>query len=172
MQLAQVVVTCRPWDGYGNLPFLLCVDCSGGGGLYSDDGPPTFPSHNLRSAGELALARGHPARATLTRELTAEDARRAPELERTPCSRLTAPPSPRSGTGLTAQRGPSATLVLTREQAQRFAIIRAREALAAFANVTPKDRPLPAELLAAYEALDTLDAALVQGFGETEEEVS
>ena len=73
---------------------------------------------------------------------------------------------------LTAQRGPSATLVLTREQAQRFAVILARDALAAFANATPKDRPLTAELLAAHEALDALEAALVQGFGETEEEVS
>ena len=73
---------------------------------------------------------------------------------------------------LTTQRGPSATLVLTTEQAQRFAIIRAREALAAFANVTPKDRPLPAELLAAYEALDALEAALMDRFRETSEEVS
>ena len=64
------------------------------------------------------------------------------------------------------------TTVLTTEEAQLVAFSRARAALGSFANATPKDRPLPPEFLAAYEALDTLEAALMQGFGETGEEVS
>ena len=45
--LAQVVVTCTVgW--LGNLPFLLCVDCSGGGGLYS-----VRASYTLRTISDL-----------------------------------------------------------------------------------------------------------------------
>lgn len=48
----------------------------------------------------------------------------------------------------------------------------ARGALAAFANAAPKDRRLPAELLATYEALNALEVAMIEGFRETNEEVS
>ena len=48
----------------------------------------------------------------------------------------------------------------------------ARNALAAFANEAPKDRPLPPEILAAYEALSALEVAMIDGFRETEGEVS
>ena len=74
---------------------------------------------------------------------------------------------------LTTHRGPTTILALTtEEEAQALGIKGAYEALASFANATSKERRLPAELLAAYEALDVLEAALIDGFRETSEEVS
>ena len=76
---------------------------------------------------------------------------------------------PTSDRWLTEQRW---THVLTTEEAQLSAVKVARDALASVANAMPEDRPLPTELLAAYEAVTTLERALAEGVSETGEEVS
>ena len=68
---------------------------------------------------------------------------------------------------LTEQRGTT-----TGEEAQLLAVRSARAALATFANATPRDRRLPPEILTAYEALSALEVAMIDGFRETNEEVS